>query len=218
MTKTHLQAGATISGIVISAIILLCLAHPVSKNANQRIAEVSTIVSAFAGLATLALGICAYKRYFIDERIVDENAKAVINVIKCFQKLEFTVSSKTFLLFVRFKDKNIYSQFAKFELTRVCFTTEAFSKLSSFVSSCQSPFLPKTIAKALEKLTPFLGDEIDNKTDCAVVDSGFGKQSKMFRFNQQDLNLKDFLNMFFDLHASITGWMKEHSSAIDVSF
>ena len=218
MTKTHIQASATISGIVVSAIILLCLAQTVFPNANQRIAEVSTIVSAFAGLATLALGLCAYKRFFIDERIVDENAKAVINVIKRFQKLEFTVSSKSFLLFVRLKDKNIYNQFAKFELTRVCFTTEAFSRLSSFVSACQSPFLPHTIAKALENLTPFLGDEIDNKTDYAVVDSGFGKHSEMLRLNQQDLNLKDFLNMFFDLHASITGWMKEHSSTIDISF
>lgn len=178
-----------------------------------------TVISAVTDLVMLVLAICAYRKYCIDDKIKDENVKAIIKVIENFQGLEFFVHGEQYLLCVRLKDAFFSNRYSEYDEIKVVFTREAFSRLAIFVSSSQSPFLPRGVADMLSKIDPVLGEVVEGKNDYAVIDVGVKERNSMIlRIDQKDVCLRDFLRMFYDLRNSIVGWMKENATKVDINF
>ena len=102
------------------------------------------------------------------------------------------------------------------------FTERAFATLGDFVSAVRQPFLPQSISKSLNALTPSVGVVISNKTKCAVVDTlaaceKMGESTVML-FNERRLTIGEFLSMLNDVRVAIREWLENNAENVDVDF
>lgn len=208
-----------VCGIVIAATALSLLLKHLLLNADEYVSSITTIISAIADLATLFLAMCAYKKYFIDEKIRDVNLNVIIKIIEELQKLEFIVSGDKYYLFLRFKNNTFYNQHSEYGQVKVFFTEDAFARLCEFVATCKSPFLPQTVNAALSKIDPITGETVKGQGEYAVIGIKMRKSNaEILRLNSTDFTLKEFQDLFYNLRSSIVKWLEENANKVDISF
>ncbi|MDO8992997.1 hypothetical protein [Daejeonella sp.] len=100
---------------------------------------------------------------------------------------------------------------------KLLFSTEYFSGLDRLMKISESPFMPKSIYRKVDKLRYHVlvmdvkDEDLDNYATVQVSGQSL-IEAKFGRFNHQDMTIFEFLNIIDDLKTEIKSWISKHSN------
>lgn len=212
----------TICGLLIASISASIVAHHFINDACTFISVAASLTGAIANLLLAGIAVCAYKKHFLDPHLAGKNVEAVVNLLSKFQCLNFSVKGSRFVLFIRTNNTNFAQCFTSHRDDEIVFTERAFAALGDFVSAVRHPFLPQSISKSLNALTPSVGVVTSNKTKYAVVDALTAcektGESNVMLFNERRLTIGEFLSMLNDVRVAVREWLEKNAEDVDADF
>ena len=198
------------------AVLLPVIFREKTEDFNQTLNIIGTLISSIAGLLTLLIAIILFNKFGIETPLLQKNTDVVFSFLEELKKTSFQIQGKSFGLFIRIQDQH-HKYFEDWYSQKLLFSTEYFSGLDSLMKISESPFMPKSIYRKVDKLRYHVlvmdvkDEDLDNYATVQVSGQSL-IEAKFGRFNHQDMTIFEFLNIIDDLKTEIKSWISKHSN------
>lgn len=220
----------TIIFILFISILLSFTPFFLSQKKFPEITLSTSIISALSSFITLIIALLLYKKYGIENKLLEKNLESSEKLLSELGKVRITFKNdRSFIQFFPLK-KEFYikeKEILEYQKTQLIFSERGLQSLGKISEMAYDPFLPKSIALELRFFEFIHGALIEPKdyskflkTEIYVApNSTFDLINKnvnrYLSFNDEKITFQEFQYQWWKVTKAIKDWLKKNSSNYD---